>query len=425
MPTTMINDDMTQPKTTLEWFNQGAQLQSMNRVDEATDAYRRGEAIADNRDLASACCVNLTNILLSRGETEEAVSFAARAVNHLPDNPNAILLYGLALRAVGKTDDAIRFTEAAIRANDAYGVHWPDVALMYLTQERYREAQEIVRAQVNQHPVRSYHFKTLLEIYDICLSAIGDKSGPITATFSCPSRKEAADLWQEFYQNSEAFRRWTPIVCAGDSHAAFFSGLHSFQYTWPEPQQQWFPHVTGHRIASPLAYSLNKYNTSERGLERLESFLRSDELARGTTIMLSFGEIDIRNHVISQSSAQAKSVAEIVGDCVTAYTHAVNVTLAAGFRAMIWAPPPSRSDVGPYSYMFPTIGSEQERNAATRCFIEGMRVAMEPLGVPVVAIFDELVDETLCSDPRWFMDSCHLNMAAVPHAISAFRKALR
>jgi hypothetical protein len=141
--------------------------------------------------------------------------------------------------------------------------------------------------------------------------------------------------------------------------------------------------------------------------------------------MLSFGEIDIRNHVISQSTTQAKSVAEIVGDCVTAYTHAVNVTLAAGFRAMIWAPPPSRSEAGPYSYMFPTIGSEQERNAATRCFIEAMRVAMKPLGVPVVAIFDELVDETLRSDPRWFMDSCHLNMAAVPHAISAFRKALR
>lgn len=74
--------------------------------------------------------------------------------------------------------------------------------------------------------------------------------------------------------------------------------------------------------------------------------------------------------------------------------------------------------------MFPTTGSEVERNQATRYFIAAMRAAMEPMGVPVISIFDEMVDESLRSDGRYFMDSCHLNMAATPLAIAALRKGI-
>lgn len=407
------------------WFNLGADFVRENDNASAVAAYRHGAAFVEDPIHASGCYMNLAWILIDRLALEEAQQASWRGVALRPESSNVMRIHARNLRACGNTEDAIRFYTAALEADpEGCRTHWTDIALLRTAQGRYLEALDVVRAHVGDYSEHSLEYKIMLEVSDICLTAYNHEAAPITSAFRCPSRDEASAQWQAFYAECEAFRRHAPVICIGDSHAAFFSGLHTFQYIWPEPSPQWLPHVSGHYIASSLAFSLNRRNTTERGLEKLEAFLSSKDLVRGSSVMLSFGEIDLRNHVIGQSIAQNRPVEEIVGDCVESYRTAVERVLAAGHRAMIWAPPASRPDGAAYGHMFPTTGNEVERNAATRSFIQAMRAAMAPIGVPVISIFDEMISENLRTDGRYFMDSCHLNMAATPLAIAAMRRGL-
>ncbi len=422
----LANEVDETPTTSAGWFNYAAQLQTNNDRPGAVEAYRRGGELCDDPIQAAQCYMNITWLMVDELNADAAVAASWRGVALNPTQTTILQMHARALRYAGKTEEAIRFYQAAIDGDPAAcGHHWTDLALLRTAQGRYLEALDLVRSHVGSYSMNSLEYKTLLEVSDICLTALEHSAAPITSGFNCPSRAAAAAQWQEFYETSPEFRKFAPVICVGDSHAAFFSGVHTFQYNWPEPSPQWLPHVSGHYVASALAYSLNRENTSVRGIEKLQTFLRSKELVRGSTLMLSFGEIDLRNHVIGQSLAQSRPVAEIVDNCVTAYRHAVELVLSAGFRVMIWGPPPSRIENGAYPQMFPTTGTEVERNAATRLFIEGMRAAMAPLGVPVVSIFDEMISSDLRTDGRYFMDSCHLNMAATPLAIAAMRRALQ
>lgn len=388
-------------------------------------AFRKASNSSDDARHQAYAAASLASRLLARNELEEAAALSWRAVTNAPEESQIIGFHAHVLRLSGNADESIRYYKSIIDGDPENNQHlWTIIALMLTGKGRYLEALDVVRDHGGRYEATSLEYKTMLEVSDICLAAFGHPAAPITGPFNCPSTPEAASHWQELFENCPAFRRRAPVICIGDSHASFFSGAHSFQFLWPEPSPQLLPHVSGHYIASALAYSLNRRGSSERGIEKLENFLRSKSLVKGATLMLSFGEIDLRNHVIAQAREQGRSVEAIVADCVSAYRHAVELTQAAGFRTMIWAPPPSRADEAPYPHMFPTVGSEVERNAATRQFIAALRATMLPLGVPVISIFDEMVGADLRSDARYFMDSCHLNMAATAPAIAAMRHGL-
>ncbi len=385
---------------------------------------KAADSYDDTRHQAYAA-VCLASRLLARNELDEAVSLSWRAATNAPDEEQLISFHAHLLRMSGNTDESIRYYKSIIEAKPELNKHlWANIALMLVGRGRYLEALDVVREHGGRFDPLSLEYKTMLEVSDICLAAYGHPAAPITRPFNCPSTAEASAQWQALFERCEAFRRHAPVICVGDSHASFFSGAHSFQFVWPEPSPQLLPHVSGYYIASALAYSLNRRGSSEQGIEKLENFLRSKSLVKGSTLMLSFGEIDLRNHVLNQAGEQGRPVESIVADCVEAYRHAVETTQAAGFRTMIWAPPASRADEGPYPHMFPTVGTEVERNAATRSFIAALRETMIPLGVPVISIFDEMIGPDLRSDGRYFMDSCHLNMAATPLAIEAIRRGL-
>lgn len=388
-------------------------------------AYRKAAASSDDMRYQAYACTMVASDLLARNELEEALSFSWRAVAIAPDEKQLIHFHANLLQRIGHTDDSIRYYKAVIDATPDDTQHlWTNIALMLTARGRYLEALDVVREHGHKYSPTSLEYKTMLEVSDICLTAYAHPAAPISSAYNCPTPAQASAQWQALFEDSPAFRRHSPIICVGDSHAAFFSGAHCFQFLWPEPSPQLWPHVSGFYIASALAYSLNKRGSTEQGLEKLEIFLRGKTLVKGSTLMLSFGEIDLRNHVIAQAREQNRPAEAVVADCVSAYRHAVELALAAGFRTMIWAPPPSRPDEGPYPHMFPTVGTEVERNAATRSMIDALRATMIPLGVPVISIFDEIVGPDLRSDGRYFMDSCHLNTAATPLAIAAMRRGL-
>lgn len=388
-------------------------------------AFRKAADSFDDTRHQAYACASLASELLKRNELEEAVALSWRAIGNAPDEIQLIHFHAHLLRLIGNADESIRYYKAILEAEPDSNQHlWTFVALILTGKGRYLEALDVVREHGGKYDQTSLEYKTMLEVSDICLAAYDHPAAPITSAFNCPTTAQASAQWQALYEDCPAFRRCAPVICVGDSHAAFFSGAHSFQFIWPEPSPQLLPHVSGFYIASALAYSLNRRDTSEQGLEKLENFLRSKTLVKGCALMLSFGEIDLRNHVIAQAREQGRPVEAIVADCVSAYRHAVELVQAAGFRAMIWAPPPSRADEAPYPHMFPTVGTEVERNAATRSMIEALRATMIPLGVPVISIFDEMVGPDLRSEGRYFMDSCHLNMAATPLAIAAMRRGL-
>ncbi len=63
----------------------------------------------------------LGSAYLQRGDPEKAVAHLQRAVEHDPAYSAAWKLYGKALGAVGKTEDAVRAYEHGIRVAEARG----------------------------------------------------------------------------------------------------------------------------------------------------------------------------------------------------------------------------------------------------------------------------------------------------------------
>src|SRR5882724_9349590 len=108
------------------------------------------------------------------------------------------------------------------------------------------------------------------------------------------------------------------LVCIGDSHASFFSGVDNRQVEYPDQPTNTIPYLEGVRLGAVLAYSLHRLNTSTQGREKL-----FDKLSKcnknDCSILFCFGEIDCRYHLLKQAEEGNLPVQESVKDCVEKY----------------------------------------------------------------------------------------------------------
>lgn len=186
-----------------------------------------------------------------------------------------------------------------------------------------------------------------------------------------------------------------PVHCIGDSHVDFFKSLPFFRI---------------HYVGPALAFNLCVCGTTTKGREKALEFL--EKIPKGSRLLLCFGEIDCRCHILKYSHKK-----NFVENCVNRYFQFIEEL--KDYEVFIWGVVPSARDSVPIDAAYPRLGTCEERNTITRKFNEKLKALC---GKKFISIFDELVDEKGLTRQEYFDDRIHLSHETMPLAIRELRK---
>lgn len=213
-------------------------------------------------------------------------------------------------------------------------------------------------------------------------------------------------------------REFRTLYCIGDSHVSFFAGVDAVQPLWPERSVDRLPCFRSFRLGAVLAYNLCDWNTRMRGRENLFAVLHA-AVPSGSPILLSFGEIDCRAHLLHQAERQSRPIEEVVGDCVSRYQAVIREVKEKGFPVIVWqAVPSTRANIS-NNTEFPAYGTCHQRNEVTSLFNGKLAIWCAEEEIPFVSIFGSLVDDKGLTRMEYYMDEIHLSQRAMPLAIRA------
>lgn len=208
-----------------------------------------------------------------------------------------------------------------------------------------------------------------------------------------------------------------PIYCIGDSHVSFFGGENRIQDCWPSASRNLLPYFTVFRLGPVLAYNLCQLRTTTQGRERLFQVLNHVPRNRfwkpKTRVLLSFGEIDCRAHVLKHADLSQRTVSSVVRECVERYFGVILEIKELGYETLIWNAIPSSLVEFP-TEEFPTYRTCKERNKATGLFNKMLADLCTTNAIPFVSIFDDLIDENGLTRTEYYFDHFHLSQRAMP-----------
>ncbi len=202
------------------------------------------------------------------------------------------------------------------------------------------------------------------------------------------------------------------IHCIGDSHASFFSGTDAIQPVWPELGKNYIPLFKAYRLGPVTAYNLCKTGTKSGGREKLFEVLKTIET--NSTVLLSFGEIDCRVHLLKQSREHDRPLADVVNECVDRYFGVVQEVKSLGYQVLVWAAIPSTiaGKIAEPDYV--AYGTCAERNEVTKLFNNRLTQLAEAQKIPVISVFNELVLPNGLTNFAYYSDEVHLSQKAMP-----------
>ena len=216
------------------------------------------------------------------------------------------------------------------------------------------------------------------------------------------------------------------IYCLGDSHVSFFSGVDKIQPVWPACSEDVLPWLRTFHLGPVLAYNLIREESTTRGREKAWDVLHNS-VPSGSRVMLCFGEIDCRAHMLLQLERQKKTLAEIVAVCIERYAQFAKEVSDAGFEVMLYNAIPSkrgRPDKRRHRDEYVTIGSCRLRNQATQLFNLYLQRACRENGWLFLDNFDCFVFKNGLTDSWYFMDKIHLAQRAMPATLNRLGKLI-
>lgn len=216
----------------------------------------------------------------------------------------------------------------------------------------------------------------------------------------------------------------TPIYCLGDSHVSFFAGEDAVQPGWPQPAADRLPWFRAFHLGPTLAFSLSKPNTTTQGRERLFAAL-AQAVPAGARVLLCFGEIDCRAHILKQAAKQGRPVAEIVATCLDSYFQTVREVQARGYEVIVYNAVPTRLSTPRKAKRdddYLAVGSWPERNAAVRLFNAGAKARCQACSAKFLENYPGLVDANDRTVEWFFFDAIHLSQRALPLTLRALAK---
>ncbi|MCK9351791.1 MAG: SGNH/GDSL hydrolase family protein [Candidatus Pacebacteria bacterium] len=212
------------------------------------------------------------------------------------------------------------------------------------------------------------------------------------------------------------------IHCLGDSHTSFFSGSNTIQPLWPKESNDRIPIFKTYRIDASLAYNLCKTGTTTYGREKLFNIL--EKIKKNDIILLSFGEVDCRVHLIKQASLQNKPLKEIAKECVERYFSVIKEITSLGYTVIIWGAIPTSTSETPINKDYPSFGSCFERNHATKLFNEYLSELARKNNIFFLSFFDDLTKNDGLTKRNCLADKTHLSQRIMPLVVKKIRVLL-
>lgn len=212
------------------------------------------------------------------------------------------------------------------------------------------------------------------------------------------------------------------IYCIGDSHAHFFGGKSRLR-NWQKERQypRWcinrIPIFKALIVGPTTAYNLVKEGSTTQGREKL--FATVEKLPKNSRVMLVFGEIDCRLHLLKQARLQERSVEDVVNECVDRYFSVFLEIKDIKYSPIAWHVTPTLDSD---HLDFPAFGTWQERLEVTKMFNARLSKLAEENTIPVITIFNKLLNEDGTVKGEYFQDAIHLNQLAMPYVLEEVQR---
>lgn len=230
----------------------------------------------------------------------------------------------------------------------------------------------------------------------------------------------------DFFFNPRIVRKCaSQIYIIGDSHVSVFSGKgrENDDYmvpVWPNKFISIIPVFIPIRLGPVTAY--NSYKKLGLIMRILNN--KSTRFQKSTDyILLSFGEIDIRVHLIKQRQQKSLSDIEIINKCLNNYFKTINKLKSMGYKLMIYGPIASApGDI--IVEGFSSIGTCVERNHCTKIFSDELERRCNILKLPFISIFDKMINAEGLTDKKYLMDEVHLSSKYIYLIIERLQEVL-
>lgn len=213
----------------------------------------------------------------------------------------------------------------------------------------------------------------------------------------------------------------TTLHCIGDSHTSFFTGYNRIQPEYPKIGYSVCSQILTYRIGAPLAYTLIDKNNSSKSHEKLFSIIT--ELNPNTDIiLLSFGEIDCRAHLLKQAVLKNIEIENVVNTCVDRYLKVIHQIKNLGFKLIIWNAIPTAIGSESNNPEYPYYGTEGERDIVTKMFNELLARKSKNEGYLFLNLFHKILNQKASCRQIYYFDKVHLNSKLLPNALKIIKK---
>lgn len=204
------------------------------------------------------------------------------------------------------------------------------------------------------------------------------------------------------------------IYCIGDSHVGVFSGTNSIQPRWPERSSDRLTFFRTFRIGPVLAYSLHRDNTTNMAKEKAADILH-ECVPNDAWILMSFGEIDCREHIRKQSISRKVALVDIISDCVDKYLLAVE-SLRGGRKVIIYNAIPSRRYTP--TDRKPVISRVEKENKIKTRFNRYLAKRASVYGYSFLSIYRDVIDSSGIGKEKYYLKNAsktpHLSKRSLP-----------
>lgn len=184
----------------------------------------------------------------------------------------------------------------------------------------------------------------------------------------------------------------TNIISLGDSHSRFYEGIDMIEWKW---------------IGPALAYNINEDISTNNTKAQILGILEQTDPSK-TAIILSFGEIDLRVHVIKRTEIENISLEESSIRVAKKYIEMIEYIVGRGYKVFINGPHAAGTAYNPE---YPYYGSMENRNTAILIFNSYLEKYCDSKQIPFISLFDIVVDHnTNKTNNEYILDGCHLNI---------------
>jgi len=202
------------------------------------------------------------------------------------------------------------------------------------------------------------------------------------------------------------------IYCIGDSHVGLF------RKKIINEKNNIFKVF---HIGPATAYNLIKKNNNTNSNEKILKIIK-EQIPKKSKVILCFGEIDCRVHILKQAKLYNKDWKKIVNNCVKRYILFIKNLKRKNYKIIVFGIAPSSPDNIIKNPNYPAYGDQITRNKVTEYFNNLLEKRAKREGFEFISIFKKLIDGEYRTILYYLEDGVHLSSKTKPFVIKELKK---